>query len=245
MTSTFTERTLRERIAEEEERLARLEAQRTEALARVRSLREQLDGLSGEGEVAPARPDGTSSAGELTSAEKLELFARRFRGRLDVFATRWTNRRTGRSGYAPACANEWVRGICEKPRIRCGECPHQAFLPMTERVLLDHLLGRCVAGVYPLLPDETCVFRLNPATESTRRRPVIPRQGGHGFRPKAATFSPLVGTVAALDRRGGRLGSESTERRCWGSDGWQSWSFPGPREVPRDASKETRYAEDP
>jgi hypothetical protein len=59
-----------------------------------------------------------------------------------------------------------------------------------------------------------CIFRSNPATESARRRPVIPGQGGHGFRRKAATFSPLVGPVAALDRTGGRLRSESTEGRC-------------------------------
>ena len=30
----------------------------------------------------------------------------------------WTNVKTGRKGYAPACANEWVRDVCEKPRIK-------------------------------------------------------------------------------------------------------------------------------
>ena len=158
MTIPLSERILWERIAEEKERLARLEAQRDQALASVRSLRAQLDGQPAATGVVSSRPSRTTSASELTSAEKLELFARRFRGRLDVFAKRWNNRGTCRSGYAPACANEWVRGVCEKPRIRCGECPNQAFLPVTERVLLDHLLGRCVVGVYPLLPDETCWF---------------------------------------------------------------------------------------
>ena len=41
---------------------------------------------------------------------------------------RFERRKTGKSGYAPACANEWVRGICEKPRIR----PHHAA--MVERL---------------------------------------------------------------------------------------------------------------
>jgi hypothetical protein len=48
-----------------------------------------------------------------------------------VYAKRWANLRTGNKGYAPACANEWVRGVCEKPRVKCGECPNQAFLPVT------------------------------------------------------------------------------------------------------------------
>ena len=54
--------------------------------------------------------------------------------------------KTGRKGYAPACANEWVRDVCEKPRIKCGECPNQAFLAVEDRVILDHLQGRHVVG---------------------------------------------------------------------------------------------------
>src|SRR5262249_49933405 len=38
------------------------------------------------------------------------------------------------------------------------ECPNQAFLPVEEKVMLDHLQGRHVVGVYPLLTDETCWF---------------------------------------------------------------------------------------
>jgi len=40
-------------------------------------------------------------------AERLALFRRLFAGRPDVFPTRWENGKTGRSGYSPACANEW------------------------------------------------------------------------------------------------------------------------------------------
>jgi hypothetical protein len=49
-----------------------------------------------------------------------------------------------------------VRGICEKPRVKCGECPNQAFLAVTDQVIRDHLQGRHVVGVYPLFTDETC-----------------------------------------------------------------------------------------
>jgi TOTE conflict system, Archaeo-Eukaryotic Primase domain len=43
--------------------------------------------------------------------------------------------------------------------VRCGECPNHAFLPVEDQVILDHLQGRHVVGVYPLLTDETCWFR--------------------------------------------------------------------------------------
>ncbi len=55
------------------------------------------------------------------SEAKIALFRSLFRGREDVYPRRFESRRTGKSGYAPECANEWVRGICEKPRIRCAE----------------------------------------------------------------------------------------------------------------------------
>lgn len=43
----------------------------------------------------------------LSTAEKLALFRRLFRGRVDVYAARWESKATGKSGYAPACQNEW------------------------------------------------------------------------------------------------------------------------------------------
>ena len=98
------------------------------------------------------------------SEDKIRVFRSLFRGREDVYPRRFESRKTGRSGYAPACANEWVRGICEKPRIKCAECPHRRFLPVTDTVMWWHLSGSddagepFVAGVYPLLLDETCFF---------------------------------------------------------------------------------------
>jgi len=97
------------------------------------------------------------------SAEaKIALFRSLFRGREDVYPRRFESRRTGKSGYAPACSNEWVRGICEKPRVKCAECPSRRFLFVNETVIRWHLSGQddagqpFVAGVYPMLLDETC-----------------------------------------------------------------------------------------
>jgi hypothetical protein len=98
------------------------------------------------------------------SAAKIALFRSLFRGREDVYARRFESRKSGKSGYQPACANEWVKGVCEKPRIRCTDCPHQRFLPITDESIKCHLLGHdskgadFVMGIYPMLQDETCFF---------------------------------------------------------------------------------------
>ena len=44
---------------------------------------------------------------------KIALFRSLFRGRDDVYPRRFESRTSGKSGYAPACGNEWVRGVCE------------------------------------------------------------------------------------------------------------------------------------
>jgi hypothetical protein len=99
-----------------------------------------------------------------SSAAKIGLFRSLFRGRDDVYPRRFESQKTAKAGYAPACANEWVRGVCAKPRIKCAECPHRRFLPVTDEVIRWHLSGQgddgqpFVAGVYPLLLDETCFF---------------------------------------------------------------------------------------
>jgi superfamily II DNA or RNA helicase len=105
--------------------------------------------------VAPTTPADSSP---LSTAEKIALFRKLFRGRTDVFPVRWESKATGKAGYAPACGNEWKPGICEKPRIKCSDCLHRALLPVTDAVIHDHLTGKHTIGAYPLLGDDTCHF---------------------------------------------------------------------------------------
>jgi superfamily II DNA or RNA helicase/very-short-patch-repair endonuclease len=116
---------------------------------------------------APVRLPALQLAGvnQHSPAEaKIVLFRSLFHGREDVYPRRFESRKTGRAGYSPVCGNEWVQGICEKPRIKCSECPHQRFLPVTDDVIRWHLQGHddhsrdFVMGVYPMLLDETCFF---------------------------------------------------------------------------------------
>ena len=142
----------RQETARLRKRLARLATETAELTARLGELEAH----------EPADRDGESPAGPVTNSstpgEKVALFRTLFRGREDVFPRRWENARTGRSGYAPACANEWKPPLCDKPRIKCGACPNQAFLPLTDEVIEGHLLGRHTIGVYPIRTDDTCRF---------------------------------------------------------------------------------------
>jgi hypothetical protein len=101
--------------------------------------------------------------------QKKALFRSLFRGREDVFPKRWDNTRTGRAGYAPACANERVPRICGKPNVKCGDCLNRAFLPVTDEVIDGHLRGRLTVGVYPMLADETCRFLADDFDKATWR----------------------------------------------------------------------------
>jgi len=109
------------------------------------------------GSAASASTSSGNSAPSMSTEEKVALFRGLFQGRPDVFARRWESNR-GKSGYAPACANEWVDEVCGKPRVKCAECANRHLLPITDRVLFDHLSGKHVVGMYPLLDGDTCRF---------------------------------------------------------------------------------------
>jgi superfamily II DNA or RNA helicase/HKD family nuclease len=91
--------------------------------------------------------------------EKIKLFMALFKGRDDVYAKRWENKKKGTAGYLPVCLNEW-KPVCVKPKGRCAGCAHKTYAVLDEKVIDDHLRGRdsFVAGIYPLRLDETCYF---------------------------------------------------------------------------------------
>ena len=92
--------------------------------------------------------------------DKIKLYMSLFKGRDDVFAKRWENKKKGTSGYAPVCLNEWKAGLCRKPAENCRNCSNKAYAALDEKIIDAHLRGRSnfVAGIYPLLLDETCCF---------------------------------------------------------------------------------------
>ena len=90
-----------------------------------------------------------------TPDEKIELFSSLFFGRQDVYARRWEGK-NGKSGYSPVCKNEWKSNICRKPKTKCVNCEYRDFAGITKDVIRNHLTGKEVIGIYPMLEDETC-----------------------------------------------------------------------------------------
>lgn len=135
----------------------------TEAeLARLRAENERLLGLLEVHGIDWRLPQSAGgheavAAASLSTSQKVALFRRLFRGRTDVYPVRWESK-AGKSGYSPACANEWRHGVCEKPRIKCSDCGHRSLVSLTDKTIYDHLAGRHTIGVYPLLVDDSCHF---------------------------------------------------------------------------------------
>lgn len=147
-------------------------------------------------EAAASEPVAPINTGS-TAQEKITFFLSLFRGRENLYAKRYYNLKTGKSGYVPACQNEWKPELCNKRAQKCPECPNRAFMPLTAKIIWAHMMGqdefcRDVVGIYPMLEDdrtwllavdfdeeswredtsafrETCLaFNITPAVERSR-----------------------------------------------------------------------------
>jgi len=95
----------------------------------------------------------------LTDQEKIDVYKNLFRGRDDVFATRWENKDKTKIGYMPVCLNEWQRGACIKiGKGRCKDCQNQKYVSLSDYYIERHLRGYKTYGIYPLLDDNTSHF---------------------------------------------------------------------------------------
>jgi len=142
-------------LREENEILkARLRITNTQRPDRLHDLKNNLSLAHEAPELQEIKPQPGIPA-RLDPAEKIRLFMSLFKGREDVYAKRWQNRE-GRSGYAPACQNEWKSGLCRKPSVKCFDCRHQAYDALDEKVIEAHLKGNIVIGLYPLRRDDLC-----------------------------------------------------------------------------------------
>jgi len=141
-----------------EAELKRLRSENRRLQRENRELRHELGPIARQ--EAPAEDGAGQDTGVTNHSsvdQKICLFRSLFRGREDVYPVRWENQK-GRAGYSPACGNEWHKTLCGKPKVKCGACPNNQFLPVTDQVIHDHLIGKKTIGVYPILEDGSCWF---------------------------------------------------------------------------------------
>ena len=135
-------------------------------------LRDQIARLTSENtrllrllELTPAqaRPPGPTQTGIFdgpaamvdaasSPRAKVDFFASMFAARSDVYAVRWENARTGRSGWMPAVRGGWRKGVAAGSR---------EYLPLTADLLASHLSGDIDVGLYPLLDGEHGLLALD------------------------------------------------------------------------------------
>jgi len=94
---------------------------------------------------SPTRPADTVDR-HSPAEQKIALFRSLFAGRDDVYALRWDNERTGKSGWVPAVRGGWAK----------ARRPDREYLPYTDNVVETHLAGDVHAGLYPLQPGDSC-----------------------------------------------------------------------------------------
>ena len=83
-----------------------------------------------------------------SAGEKIALVRQLFRGREDVYAERWENARTGRSGYVPAVEGGWAAAR-DDPK---------SYIELWDATIEQHLRGHVAIGIYPLLRGDRCWF---------------------------------------------------------------------------------------
>lgn len=149
------------------EELVALDNRRVKIMEKIECLKCKKVRIDKSSSRAYLLQDSILVTNKSSQEEKISLFRKLFRGREDVFPRRFESTRTGKTGYQPACRNEWLKGVCGKPKIKCVECENREFIPVTDEVIKNHLLGidfqnrskyDFTIGIYPLLADETCWF---------------------------------------------------------------------------------------
>ncbi len=185
-------------IAELEQRLRLLDAERHALAERLELLRRSLP--------PHLKPLGRPAVAQVptTAEEKVALFLSLFRCREDVYPKLWKNPRKGTSGYSPACRNEWVPDTCEKPKTKCSECPNQAFLALDAEAVEAHLRGNCTIGSYAIRADDTCTF-------------LACDFDGNGWQDGAASYQQV----------GMELGIDVALERSRSGNGAHAWLFFG------------------
>ena len=88
------------------------------------------------------RPGPVTAAS--SGPDKVRFFRTLFAARTDVYAIRWENAQTGRSGWSPAVEGGWRKGT------------NRPYLRLTDRVVEAHLTGEVHLGLYPLLAGDIC-----------------------------------------------------------------------------------------
>ena len=133
--------TARAQIARLEEENDRLRSARSDLAGSEAHRSQRTPRLFVPVDEAPVGVDRSSAR-----QDKVRLFRSLFAGRADVYARRWENPATRRSGWSPVTLDRRSTQTASR------------YAPMDDSVIDAHLSGRIAAGVYPLIDGDRCWF---------------------------------------------------------------------------------------
>lgn len=146
-----------QRIQDIERRLEALDTERRNLVSELAKLRAQATPVAELPNIIGS-PVGIEVQ---TPDDKVRLFHALFAARTSVYPKLWENPSKGIKGYSPTCSNEWDRQVCGKPKVKCTDCPNQAFLKLDNTAVRDHLQGKHTIGTYSILEDDSCTWHPN------------------------------------------------------------------------------------
>lgn len=97
--------------------------------------------------------------------DQIQIFKSLFKSRDDVFAIRWEKEE--KSGYTPAYDLDW--DVFSRHKASGGtlkDFPNKQFAKLTEQRISNHLNGKEIIGIYPLLADNSSWFIVADFDES-------------------------------------------------------------------------------
>ncbi|MCR5400023.1 MAG: DEAD/DEAH box helicase family protein [Treponema sp.] len=168
--------------------------------------------------------------------EKINLFKSLFAGRQDVFALRWQNSKSGKSGYSPVCANKWLSGKCDMKKYSCSTCPFKLPVRLNDKYFYNHLAGkdelaRDVIGLYPLLPENLCRFLVIdfdahvPKAQTSITSTHANDQRSYGHVPKSSAAENWKSDILAVHKTSSGLNIPSYMEISRSGNGGHLWFF--------------------
>ena len=197
-------------VCDKKQKLNQLHRELTGVESRRQQIRQEIRRL--ESDVTTFCRTNTEATNGLSNAsateDKIKLYRSLFRGREDVYPRRFESMRTGKSGYQPSCKNEWVKGLCAKPKVKCSNCSYREYIPITDAVIESHLRGNnpqeyghkdFTIGTYPMLVDEKCWFLAADFDKSTWQKDI------HAYAKTCAEMNVPISIERSRSGNGGHV----------------------------------------
>lgn len=95
---------------------------------------------------------------EFSKEEKISIYASYFKGRCDIYAVKYFDKKKNKKKYTPVCQNSFSIN-CDRTMYRaCKGCPNKVYNGIAINNLLEHFKGKKSYGIYPMLDDDECFF---------------------------------------------------------------------------------------